>query len=626
MESRDAAYAVHADLGVRVPARDGTPLVTDVFRPADPETREPIPEAVPALLDRTPYGRRGRLHRHGEFFASRGYVVAIQDCRGRGDSGGAFRLFVDDPEDGYDTVEWLAERPYTDGQVGTIGSSYGAWVQTGLAALDPPGLEAMFVNQGISDGWESGLRHGGALELRWLSWVLTVGGALSPEVQSDTDLERLFASVDVGALFERGARPGETALRHLPNYEESFFDIADATAATGPFESPAVNFSSHVANAADVPAVWSTGWYDSYARAVCRNFEAVRAGKESDHFLLVGPWKHGWDRFPQPAWSVDYAGDVSFGEAAIRNYQALRLAFFDHYLKGEGTWERDPVEFFLMGTDEPRDGPEKRYRGGEWRSGAEWPPADATERAYYAQPDGTLAESVPGTERASTTYDFDPEDPVPTIGGSCSSYLTYEQRPESVTEYPLAERPLTDLTGRGAFHQASDADTYGATPPYGPLSERADVLTFRTPPLDEPVRLAGPVSVTLYASTDGPDTDFTAKLIDEAPPGSGHEEGFACNLTESVCRLRFRNRAREERPVEPGEVYELDIDLYPVANVFRAGHRIRLDVSSSNFPRYDVNPNTGEGYGARRSRVARNTVYHDRERPTRVEFPVLPDG
>lgn len=624
MERRNPEYAVHAELDVRVPTRDGVSLSTDIFRPADPETREPITDPVPALLDRTPYGRRSRLERHGEFFASRGYVVAVQDCRGRGDSEGEFRVFVDDPEDGYDTVEWLAARHYTDGQVGTIGSSYGAWAQTGLAALDPPHLAAMFVNQGIANGWESGLRHHGALELRWLSWMLTVGGALSKSVKEDVDLERLFASVDVGRVFERGARVGETTLRHLPEYEDAFFQLATADGLSAPFDSPAVNFLGSIEAAADVPTVWSTGWYDSYTRAVCRNFVEMRSRCESDQFLLVGPWVHGWDRYPQPAWSSPHAGDVSFGNAAIRDYQAIRLSFFDHFLKGKDSWDRPPVEYFLMGTDPAgRDG-EKRYRGGTWLTAEQWPPADTVQRTYYAQPGGRLTESRPAASDSSTTYEFDPADPVPTIGGNCSSYLTFEPRDESVREYPLAERELIDLTGRGACHQATDVGTYAATPPYGPLEERDDVIVFRTPPLAESVRVVGPVTVVLFVSTDAADTDFTAKLIDEAPPDRATPEGFACNLTESISRLRYRNYRCEAIPVEPGEIYEVTLELYPTANVCRKGHQIRLDVSSSNFPRYDTNSNTTDGYGARRQRTAENTLHHDRTHPTRLELAIRP--
>jgi putative CocE/NonD family hydrolase len=623
MDNRKQAYAVQAELDVRVSMRDGTALATDVFRPMDTDTREPISEPVPALLDRTPYGRRGRLERHGEYFASRGYVVAVQDCRGRGDSEGEFRPFVNDPEDGYDTVEWLADRSYVDGQVGTIGSSYGAWVQTGLAALDPPSLAAMFVNQGIADGWEAGLRHHGALELRWLSWMLTVGGGLSQAVEADQELEQRFANVDVEAILERGARTGQTPLRHLENYKDAFFELATAEQATGLFESPAVDFTAYYDDAADIPTVWSTGWYDSYTRAVCRNFSAMQQRSDSDQFLLVGPWTHGWDRYPQPAWSAPYAGDVAFGPAATREYQATRLAFFDRYLKELDRWDREPVEFFLMGTDSAKRIDGRRHRGGEWRTAGEWPPSGADTRTYHAHPDGALRESRPPSAGGATTYEFNPSNPVPTIGGNCSSYLSYEERSKSVLEYPLAERELADLTGRGGFHQATDVETFGASPPYGPLEQRSDVVVFRTPPLSDPVRLAGSVEVVLFVATDGPDTDFTAKLIDEGPPDSAHPERFACNLTDSICRLRYRNHARGPRSVDQGAVYEIRLELYPTANVFRTGHRIRLDISSSNFPRYDVNPNTGGGYGTRDDRVAENTLYHDRERPSWVELSVV---
>lgn len=618
---------VHQDLTVEV--RDGTRLATDVYRPSDPDTGEPIDDPKPALLERTPYDKRApeRVDRQGRWYAKRGYVVAIQDVRGRYDSEGEFYFVVNEPEDGYDTVEWLAERPYCDGQVGTMGTSYAAWVQSGLATLDPPSLSAMFVNQGAFDGWEATLRHNGAFEMRWLAWALTIGGGFAKRALEDADVQRTLANVDVRDVF--ASEPpieGQSPLRHVPEYERWLLDVMTSEGPDELWDSRGVNFERYLGESADVPTVYSGGWYDSYAKATGDSFRAFAEAKDSDHYLIMGPWTHG-----STAWESPYSGEAWFGEPARVDYLETRLAFFDRYLKGADTWDRDPVSYFRMGAgEEPTvataTGRGKLRHGGAWATGTDWPLPDADFTAYYAQPDGTLAPRRPDAEEASTTYEFDPADPVPTLGGNCSSYYTFEQRAEPIEELPLSDRPTLSITGRGGYDQRTRPDTFGADPPYGPLEERDDVVVFRTPPLEEPVEIAGPITVRVYGSTDAPDTDFTAKLIDEYPPSEDYPGGFALNLCDSVCRARYRGSRREPDPIDPGEIHEFEMEPYPTANVFAAGHRIRLDVSSSNYPRYDVNHNTGESPGGRERTVASNTVYHERDHPTHVELPIRPSS
>ncbi len=648
------SFAVHAALNVRVPMRDGVELATDIYRPADPETGEPVDDPKPVLVDRTPYGKRGRMERHGEWYAKRGYVVAIQDCRGRFDSDGEYYIFVDEAEDGADTVEWLADRPYCDGQVGTFGTSYGAWVQSALATQDPDGLAAMFVNQGAANGREATFRHNGAFELRWLCWALTLGGGFAKRALANEEIQQALANVDTRELLADGPLTrGESPLKHIPNYEEWVFDIMESGSASDDlWQSPGINFERHADDAADVPTVYAGAFYDSYTKATCDNFRLHADRAESDQYLLLGPWTHGWDSYPLPSWNKSYSGEVAFGDAALRNYQETRLNFFDHYLKGEDTWNDQPtVEYFGMGTGadgQATDGQptiggktapdghpagsgrtttdDRLFHGGDWHDAAEWPPAGTEFRTFYAHADGTLSPAAPDADGGKTTYDFDPDDPVPTLGGNCSSYITYEQREESLLEYPLGERKIEDITGRGGFDQRTRPDTFGAEPPYGPLEQRNDVLVFRTPPLEQDVTIAGPIRVSVFGETDGPDTDFTAKLVDEYPPTRGFEGGFALNLSDSICRGRYRGYREEPDLLEPNEVYEFEMEPYPTANTFAAGHRIRLDISSSNFPRFDVNPNTGGPlYGDRTSRVARNSVHHNAEHATRIELPVQPE-
>ncbi|WP_248905058.1 CocE/NonD family hydrolase [Halocatena marina] len=625
--STESSYGVRAELNVPVEMRDGTRLATDIYRPADRETGEPIDTPKPALLDRTPYNKRGRLERHGEWYAKRGYVVAIQDCRGRFESEGEYYIFIDEAEDGYDTVEWLADRDYCDGQVGTFGTSYGAWVQSALATQDPPHLEAMFINQGAANGRHATFRHNGAFELRWLCWALTLGGGFAKRALENEDIQQLLANVDVrDVLADSPIRPGQSPLRHIPNYEEWVFDIMTSGSASDElWQSAGINFERYYDELADVPTVYSGAWYDSYTKATCDNFDSLSGRKSADQFLLMGPWTHGWNSYPLPSWNKSYSGEVAFGEKAVRDYQETRLRFFDHYLKGKGTWSDQPtVQYFRMGTGDGRQtGNNQLFHGGEWDAADEWPPSDVEYTTYYAHHDGTLSTDKPSESGGTTSYEFDPKNPVPTIGGNCSSYITYEPREENLLEYPLSERKLFDITGRGGYDQRTREDTFGANEPYGPLEQRDDVLVFRTPPLTDRVEITGPIRVSVYGATDAPDTDFTAKLIDEYPPNQAFPNGFALNLSDTICRARYRGYRDEPDFITPGEVYEFYMEPYPTANVFEPGHRIRLDISSSNFPRFDVNHNTGGPlYGDREYRAATNTVHHNADHPTQIELPV----
>lgn len=621
--SSDPAYGVTVHHDVAVETRDGVELATDIYRPADPETGDPINDPRPALLTRTPYDKRerDRIEKQGHWYAERGYVVAIQDVRGRYASDGDFYLLINEAEDGADTVEWLGDQPYCDGQVGTMGTSYMAWVQNALATQDPDPLAAMFVNQGAANAWKATLRHHGAFELRWLTWSLTIGGGFAKRALDDPDLERFLANVDTRELLENEpAIPGQSPLRSLPNYEEYVFDFMETPGDDEFWDDPSINFEAHYEASADVPTVYAGSWYDSYTKGTCDNFEALADRKTSDQFLLMGSWTHGG----QSTWTKPYSGEVDVGEAATRDYLETKLRFFDHYLKGRDTWDDPPVQYVLMGTGDGGSTTAGRLaHGGTWKQASEWPLPDAEPTSYYAHGDGTLATEQPTATDSTTTYEFDPRDPVPTIGGNCSSYYTFEQREESIEDLPLADRPTISITGRGGYDQRTRPDTFGAEPPYGPLEQRNDVVVFRTPPLSEPIEVVGPIRVRLYAATDAADTDFTAKLIDEYPPSADYPSGFALNLTDSICRARYRGYRREPDFVTPGEVYAYDLELYPTANRFAAGHRIRLDISSSNYPRYDVNHNTGEElYGGREYEIATNTIYHDADHPTHIELPI----
>ena len=302
---------------------------------------------------------------------------------------------------------------------------------------------------------------------------------------------------------------------------------------------------------------------------------------------------------------VPKAGDCSFlPEGGLANHEATRLQWFDHTLKGlaSGAEGLPAVQYFVMGGGEGLASTGKTIlHGGRWKSATEWPPAGSQPVSYCLHSQGLLSEVVPEGAPTSTSFTFDPTRPMPTIGGHLSAIPVeaggFDQRNDP--RFPTAEGTL-------------------------PLSARPDVLCFTTEPLEDDIEVSGPVVVRLWVSSDAPDTDFTAKLIDVYPPGGAYPDGCALNLTDSICRLRFRNGFEDEELAVPGEVYELEFELYPTANLFVKGHRIRVDISSSNYPRFELNPNTGGPLGIeRRMRTAENSVYHSAEHPSQIVLSVM---
>ena len=341
------------------------------------------------------------------------------------------------------------------------------------------------------------------------------------------------------------------------------------------------------------------GWYDIFLRGTIANYVELGTLKHSPVELLIGPWTHAGN-------ARSYAGDVDFGaDAAIDDFFIdFQRRWFDRHLKGDTTaGPRPPVRLFVMGTgDGDRNADGRLEHGGYWTEAGDWPLPGSAAVNFYLHAGGGLSRQAPPPDAGSTTYTFDPEDPVPTIGGNVSARV-----------------------GDGAFDQRERPDFFPSAPPWLPLRARRDVLVFQTEPLEEELVVAGPIEVVLYASSTAVDTDFTAKLIDVHPPSADYPDGFDMNLTDALVRASYRDGRHTRELIEPGEVYRLVIRPFPTANVFRKGHRIRIDVSSSNFPRFDTNPNTGEPLGRhRRTARADNTVFHDRARPSHIVLPVLP--
>jgi putative CocE/NonD family hydrolase len=615
---------------VMVAMRDGVRLATDLYFPArDGEKAE---GKFPALLHRTPYDKSDveRSGGYGRFFARRGYVVVYQDCRGTFESEGEVDFLVPEAEDGYDALQWIDQQPWTDGQVGSWGTSWSGWTQTAMAALGPTNLKAMVPNMSGADAHESSVRQGGALELRFLAWAFWHSAAnTQAALKADPAVD---PALNLGApsfsdwLSRMPIRKGQTQLKLVPTYERWALKILTEADYSEYWQHPSLAPERFWDRFPDVPILVIGGWYDSYTRSTCKNYIGLSRLKKGPVRMLMGPWTHGAATLEQ-----SFAGDVEFGqEAALDSFRDLHLRYFEWALKGvdSGEAEESPVRIFAMGGGGgQRTSSGRLLHGGHWRDEAEWPLARTRYTEYYLHGDGTLSPHQPAADGGSTIYRFDPAHPVPSIGGNVSSLAEIGPLPQGIADSAYApwRARIHQVMEPGGFDQVEGPQFYGCTPPYLPLSSRPDVLVFASEPLSEDLEVTGPIEVVLWVSSSAPDTDFTAKLIDAYPPSRYYPHGYALNLGDSIARLRYRNGREKEELLEPGSVAELKIVLYPTSNLFCRGHQIRLDISSSNFPRFDVNPNTGDQLGReRRWAVADNVVHHDAVRASHVVLPLIP--
>ena len=601
-------FQVHSQHHVMVPMRDGVNLAADVHRPA--KGGQPLESSFPVLLHRTPYNKSNEARvLEASFFTTRGYVTVVQDCRGRYASEGGFTKYVDEGPDGYDTLEWLAQQPWCNGKVGTYGLSYAAHTQAALACLNPPNLSCMWLDSGgFSNAFLSGCRNGGAFELRQVTWALNAAMESAQVHDHPLVTKTALEHQDIHDWFQRMPwKKGHSPLQWTPDYEDYLMEIWSHEVFDAYWQQVGLCAETHYDGFAGVPQVHMGSWYDPYARSTTDNFVALSQAKKGPVELIMGPWTHG-------ARSVTHAGDADMGVLSIldnnldRDYNHLRLRFFDRWLKGieSGLEAEPPVRIFVMGGGSGRRNSHQRLEhGGRWRSEQEWPLARAQNTAYYLQPGGGLTTQTPPSGAFPSRYLFDPAWPVPTIGGNISS-----------------GQPIMEA---GGFNQRESPEFHGARPPYLPLASRPDVVVFQTELLAEDMEVTGPISAHLWISSSRVDTDFTAKLLDIYPPSQDYPEGYALNLTDGIIRAKFR--ASWERPelLEPGVVYPITIQLLPTSNLFVRGHRVRLDISSSNFPRFDVNGNTGDNPATSPVKIpAQNSVYHDAEHPSYVLLPAVP--
>jgi putative CocE/NonD family hydrolase len=597
---------------IMVPMRDGVRLATDVYLPdgAGP---------WPAILERTPYDKTAAraneyTSAHPEvfgreelarFFTAAGFAVVFQDCRGRYRSEGRFTKYRGEAEDGFDTIGWIAAQDWCDGQVGTMGMSYSAHTQMAAACLNPPALAAMICDcGGFSNAYQGGIRYGGALELKQVTWAFR-HARRSRAAAADPVARAALDATDLGQWMQRlpWAR-GQSPLAPVPDYENFLFEQWEKGRFDSYWQVPALYAAGWHHVMRQVPSVHMSGWYDPYAVTAVENFTGL-AAHGHDTKLILGPWTHG-DRSRSHAGDVDFGPDAVFEAATGKDFVQYRIDTFARILQGADLPAGPRVRYFIMGGGSgARTAQGRLDHGGQWASATTWPPETTRPLTLFLTRAGGLETAAPA-EPANRSFVFDPANPVPTIGGPITSGA-----------------PL--MVG-GAYDQRETAALFGQVSDGMPLASRPDVLVFETEPLQTPVTIAGNVALRLFAGSDRPTTDFTVKLVDVYPPSADYPQGYAMNLSDGILRSPYRDGFDRQVPLQPGEVAEMLIKLYPTANRFAAGHRIRIEVSSSNFPRFDVNPNHAVGQDLSPLRFrALNTIFLGGGHPSCLLLDQLPD-
>ncbi len=536
-------------LTVKTTLRDGVTLAADVYLP-------PQQTAYPAILIRTPYGKY-QFKAMGEFWAKAGYAVAVQDCRGKFDSGGSYTPLIHERDDGRETLDWLARQTWCNGKVGMWGSSYLAYCALVLAVEGHPALKTVFTISGYLHSDRLGTRGGANHLLLNMPWLLHVATQQNQSID-DYDLDELFT--------------------YLP-LKDAFRSIGvDSPLWTQPERFLHMNRDLDPGRV-DIPMHHMTGWMDFVRDAALDIYSRAAAGSDKPQKLTVGPWFH--DQFYT---TYTESGDVDFGpQSAMGSDKLARLSleWFDAALKGKdgGAAADSGVRLFLMGQN--------RW----WRASA-WPPPEAAPRIWFLD-SGRGANSLDGDGRLTAKpnavegvdrFVFDPQNPVPTSGGANFHFFL----------------PLLGVKDQRA------------------IEARPDVLVYTSAPFTADTLLAGPVKARLFAATQAPNTDFTAKLV------LVREDGYAGILTEGITRLVSSFGTSGLNRVEPGKAYEVEIDMGHTATVVARGQRIRLEVSSSNFPKYDRNPNTGEDpFTAVTLKPAKQAIRFGERFPSRLIIPAM---
>ena len=551
-------HNVHIQLDLRIPMRDGVRLYAALYRPAEGDK-------FPTLLIRSPYSTQyPRYVDWAMRFAQHGYAVVMQDSRGRYESEGKWRPYIDETNDGYDTQQWIGTQPWCDGNIGTFGVSYPGFTQILPAPLRSPYVKALVPIANQEDNYGH-LRYNGVLQLQNAMNFIWLGDRTNQNAPRDLiDWDKVYRRLPlISALDAIADRP---FYREMIRHSE-FDDFWKSYSMKGKY------------GEIEVPAYFITGWYDNLLHEVFKCFTGWKSQARTPEAraktrLLVGPWPHN------PIGTGEPFGDIDFGPDAGMDLPDVHLRWYDQRLKGldTGIDGEPPIQIFVMGDN-------------VWRDEHEWPLARTAYTKFYLHSrgransldgNGELSTEPPGNE-PTDSFTYDPENPAPTVGG---------------------QSMFIDNTG------PKDR---------GPVERRDDVLVYSTAPLANDLEVTGPIELTLYAASSTPDTDFTATLVDVHPDGS------AINICEGIVRARFRESFEEPMLINPGAIYEYKFSLWETSNVFKAGHSVRVEISSSNFPRFDRNLNTGHVPGMdAEMQVAHQTIYHNPQYPSHITLPVIP--
>ncbi len=566
-------HAIHCLYDLKVPMRDGILLSADVYLPNDAGPR------FPTILLRTPYEstRDGHID-WAAWWARRGYACVVQDNRGKFESEGAFYPYRDDGPDGHDTLEWIAAQSWCSGKIGTSGRSYGGLFQWQLAPHRSKHLTAMAPQVIMGDYYGDYHHTGGAIQ-----WAITLMAAIT----FSTNVA--FAQRGCAHLFGNQRFYRQLPLidadvvatgRQIP-YFRDWLQHAEYDAYWS-----ALNTEERL-DQIDVPIYQQGGWYDAYTASMFRMWNGVRERGYSDRArknqkIYIVPWTH---HIPEGS----KLGDIDFGPNAYVDLNAEDLRWFDYWLKGidNGIMDEPPIRLFVMGAN-------------LWRNENEWPLARTVFTRYFLHSqghansligDGALSVDMPVVEPPDR-YDYDPDDPVPTLGGNNTTWTQMKFAVDQIVPGPIDQRPI---------------------------ERRDDVLVYTGAVLAHDLEVTGPLELVLYAASSAPDTDFTAKLVDVHPGGQ------AIHLAEGIIRARYRDGYDRPQLLQNEEVACYRIELAATSNVFLAGHRLRVEISSSNFPRFNRNLNTGENVATgTRWQVAHQTILHTSEYPSHILLPVIP--
>jgi putative CocE/NonD family hydrolase len=563
-------HEIQVEPSVPIPMRDGTILRADVYRPK-------MEGRYPALVERVPYELTRRCKANGEYYARRGYVLVAQNVRGTFASQGVFYPGRDDAwganRDGYDSIEWVGVQPWSNGNVGMLDGSYSGFTQYMVAPTRPPHLKALFVREGPSD-WYRACFRGGAYMLGWRGATMrTVLGFLQHET-APAGMEAARRRL------ERALEEMESWYRHLPlkscppleGLADGHFDTLDHPE-DGPYWWP-TNLSLKFREV-DVPILHLGGWFDLFLDSTLRCFQGIRTGGRSEacrnnQRLVIGPWVHG----PQNVGQRE-VGELDFGPDAEFDLNAYRLRWYDYWLRGaeNGIMHEAPVRVFLMGDNRwvdlenwPPDGIE--YRSVYFREG--------TGRTEASLNNGGLTFEPPDASERPDSFAYDPDDSIPSLG----------------TDPGPAPRDYRSIEAR--------------------------MLTYTSHVLERDLTVIGWVKGVLYGLSSAPDTDWVVRLCDVWP------DGRSMSVCDGILRARYRNSLEHQELMVPGQLYRFKIDLWATAQVFKVGHRLRVEVTSSDFPRYDRNLNTGGPFGDEAGgQAAINTVFHDAMRASHILLPVM---